>query len=166
MARIVVEDELKGVGVAYLATPYSKRRNRWAAHAEACKLTAALISRGFKVLSPIAHSHPIAEIGGLDALNSAFWLDQMQPMMKCANALFVAMVEGWHESTGVRFEIDFFRHEKKPVVYLQPSNVLNRESSLVGLLDEAPAAAGPHGITAEVESRPAWRRGAASETQE
>src|SRR5436309_1862842 len=58
----------------YLATPYSKYpRGLTAAFEDAANLAARLLQVGFRVYSPIAHTHPLAVYGKIDPLDHAIW---------------------------------------------------------------------------------------------
>lgn len=109
----------------YLASPYTKfALGQEAAFSEAAKAAAKLMAAGLVVYSPIAHSHPVATYGGLasvDALDGAFWLRQNQPMMEKMDGIIVLKLPGWEESEGVQIEIDFFRRNKKPVIFADVS---------------------------------------------
>lgn len=109
----------------YLASPYTKfARGQEAAFSEAAEAAAKLMAAGLVVYSPIAHSHPVATYGGLtsvDALDGAFWLRQNEPMMQKMDGLIVLKLPGWEESEGVQIEIDFFRRNKKPVIFADVS---------------------------------------------
>lgn len=104
----------------YLASPYTKfARGQEAAFYEAAEAAAKLMAAGLVVYSPIAHSHPVATYGGLDALDGAFWLRQNQPMMEKMDGLIVLKLPGWKESEGVQIEIDFFRRERKGFMWAE-----------------------------------------------
>lgn len=104
----------------YLASPYTKfARGQDAAFSEAAKATAKLMAAGLVVYSPIAHSHPVATHGNLDALDGAFWLRQNMPMMERMDGIIVLKLPGWRESEGVKFEIDFFRREGKDFMWAE-----------------------------------------------
>lgn len=103
----------------YIATPYSKHSaGIVAAFEDAARLTARLINAGHAVFSPIAHSHPVAILGGIDPLDHKIWLAIDEHMMRAADALLVADMDGWRESDGVAHEIAFFVSSGKPVLYL------------------------------------------------
>lgn len=113
-------------GFWYLATPYGG----WAgnpglseAFAQACRQTAILIEAGVSVFCPIAHTHPVAAAGELDALNHDIWMPTDRPMMDAARGLIVCKMEGWHESKGVTEERRVFREAGKPIVYMDPGVV-------------------------------------------
>jgi hypothetical protein len=111
--------------LVYLATPYSKYEpDIDAAFRDAAALAARLLTRGVKVYSPIAHTHPLAIYGGLDPLDHAIWLPFDEAMMTASAALLVAQMRNWRASKGIAHEIDFFRKAGKPVFYLD--TVLNR----------------------------------------
>lgn len=115
-------DQLKasaGDGYLYLATPYSKHPEGIdAAFRHACAAAGRLLSRGVKVFSPIAHSHPIAINGNVDPLSHEIWLAADRPFMDAARGMIVVMMPGWEESYGVQHEIEVFREQNKPIHYL------------------------------------------------
>lgn len=105
----------------YLATPYSKFEGGLeAAFCAAAQVAASLIRAGECVYSPICHTHPIAIYGGLDPLDHALWLEFDRAMMDRCDSLLVAMLLGWDESKGIRYEIEYFKAAGKPVVYITP----------------------------------------------
>lgn len=113
-----IEDVAK-LGLVYLATPYSKWENGLEdAFIEAAKLTGRLLRCGVRAYSPIAHTHPIAVYGKLDALDHSIWLPFDEAIMERANVLLVAKMKGWDESRGIKHEIEFFEAAGKPVYYL------------------------------------------------
>lgn len=110
--------------LCYLATPYTRyRAGIEAAFMEAANLAADLLRKGVCCYSPIAHTHPIAVHGGLDATDHSVWLPFDERMMDAACALIVARMPGWHESRGVRHEIDVFAREGKPIWSIDPATL-------------------------------------------
>lgn len=108
----------------YLATPYSKYVGGLeAAFTEACRQTALLVKAGVPVFSPIAHTHPIAMLAGMDPLDHTIWLPCDRPMMDAAWGLIVCKMDGWERSYGVAHEMDVFRQANKPVIYMKPGHV-------------------------------------------
>src|SRR4051812_40121800 len=100
----------------YLATPYSKYEGGLeAAFRMAAETCAKLIRAGVPVFSPIAHTHPIAKMGGIDPLDHGIWLPVDDPMMRAACGLLVYKAPGWRRSFGIAQEIKAFRAMKKPV---------------------------------------------------
>lgn len=122
-------DDVAKFGLVYLATPYSKYPPRdnltglEAAFRDASRLAARLLRAGVKVYSPIAHTHPIAMHGHLDALDHAIWLPFDAAIMAKADALVVAKMTGWQDSTGVKHEIGVFAQAEKPIYYLDPETL-------------------------------------------
>lgn len=105
----------------YLATPYSK----WKAGIDdafelACREAARLIKAGVPTYSPIAHTHPIAKIGGIDPLAHDIWLPADRPMMDAAVGLIVLRADGWEDSYGIAEEIKVFKAAGKPIFYMDP----------------------------------------------
>lgn len=106
----------------YLATPYRNYiPGRTAAYIMACRLAARLIHRGISVYTPIGHSHPIAEYGGLDAVDHDLWMQIDAPFVTAARGLIVATMEGWEDSAGVQFELNQFFKAGKPIVFWDPA---------------------------------------------
>lgn len=112
---------LSDYSLCYLATPYTKYpAGIEQAFVDASACAARLLKAGVKVYSPIAHTHPLAIHGGLDPLDHAIWLPFDQAMMEAADALIVAHMDGWHESYGVRHEMEFFAKAGKPIIHIDP----------------------------------------------
>ncbi|MEP6826877.1 MAG: DUF1937 family protein [Aestuariivirga sp.] len=105
----------------YLATPYTNfGYGHTAAFAEAARCAADLIRQGVNVYSPIVHSHPIAELGGLDPVNHDLWMGVDRAFMERCDGIIVATMKGWDSSKGVMFEIDWFTKAGKSVRYYDP----------------------------------------------
>jgi nucleoside 2-deoxyribosyltransferase len=104
----------------YLASPYSHpdpavREERF--HA-ACHAVAALLLAGEPAISPIAHSHPLVELG-LPA-DWTFWQRYDRDLLARCDAVVVLTLDGWETSVGVREEIRIAQELGKPVRYLAP----------------------------------------------
>ncbi len=112
---------LKRFDLLYLATPYTKYEGGITlGYIGACKLAARLLRLGLKVYSPIAHTHPIAVYGGIDPYDLSIWLPFDAAIMDKSDALLVAMMAGWDQSTGIKHEIRTFTETKKPIFFLNP----------------------------------------------
>jgi hypothetical protein len=102
--------------------PISKgRSDRRLARFEAATWVAAkLIEQQLVVFSPVTMTHPIDRIlareGG--TLGSAYWLKFDLSFLEVCAELFVLMLPGWKESSGVRREIGFFESRGLPIRYL------------------------------------------------
>ena len=106
----------------YLASPYSHpdpavRERRFKA---ACRAAGALIAQGHAVFSPIAHSHPIAVEGQLDAVDNDLWLRINAEMMEACSEVSVLMLPGWMESTGIAREIALANERGLRVEFINP----------------------------------------------
>ena len=103
----------------YLASPYSHPDPavRQARYRAACQATAELMRHGLNVLSPIIHSHPLAELGL--PTNWDFWqqIDQGHCLLRC-DELLVLMLDGWRESRGVTAEIELAHAHEIRVSYV------------------------------------------------
>ena len=106
----------------YLASPYSSpdpavREARFKA---ACQAAAGLLLYGKLVFSPIAHSHPLTAYG----LGGGFedWCTWNTWFISRCEELWVLMLDGWKESTGVTAETAIARALGKPTYYVEPSD--------------------------------------------
>ena len=105
----------------YIATPYTKyQKGVQEAFEEACAAAAIMIRAGYRVFSPIAHTHSIAVYGEIPLADHNIWLPADRPFMDTAGGLVVVKMEGWDSSVGVLHEIDVFNKAKKPIEYLVP----------------------------------------------
>ena len=106
----------------YLASPYSHvdpavQHHRFLV---VCRVAARLMRAGHQVFSPIAHSHPIAESGGLPT-DWDYWEAYDHTMMMACKELWVVMMDGWDRSRGVKAEIEYMKATGKRVSYVLPS---------------------------------------------
>ena len=105
----------------YLASPYSHpdaavREQRYRA---ACRAAAALLRAGEPAISPIAHSHPLVELG-LPA-DWTFWQRFDRDLLARCDAVVVLTLDGWETSVGVREEVRIAQELGKPVRYVAPA---------------------------------------------
>lgn len=111
-------------GFWYLATPYSKHPGGIEEAFRAASREAALYVRaGIPVVSPIAHTHPIAAHGGLDFYDHSIWMPMDEPLMAAAVGLIVVRMPTWEQSKGIQMEIAAFRTAGKPIVFTEPGYV-------------------------------------------
>jgi nucleoside 2-deoxyribosyltransferase len=116
--------DLRLMGLAYLATPYSLyQAGIDKAFEDACAVNARLAERGVTAFSPIAHSHPIAMHGRLNPKDGMFWIKHDELFIERCDLLIVAQLDGWEVSEGVTFEIDAFKCAGKPIYYLNPKTL-------------------------------------------
>lgn len=108
-------------GFWYLATPYSKHpRGHEAAFAEAIEAAAICIRGGVMVVSPIAHSHPIAVRGAIGGHYDA-WRELDEALIDASNGIIVVEMDGWQESEGIAFELERAAALGIPVLYMSPA---------------------------------------------
>ena len=83
--------------------------------------TAARLMRdeGLHVLSPIAHSHPIAQYGLPTGWE--YWRETDVDLMGRCDGLIVVTIDGWDDSRGVRAEIDWAAEHGWPILYVEPA---------------------------------------------
>ena len=121
-------DRLRAFSLIYLATPYSKFKDGLDAAFEAASaLNCRLMIEGVNAYSPIVQTHPMAKYGNVDPRNHSIWLKFDEVMMERSDSLVVAMMDGWGDSFGISYEIDFFRKAEKPVFYINPQTLLVKE---------------------------------------
>jgi hypothetical protein len=110
----------------YLASPYSHPDAEVRIHRfmGACRAAAYLMRQGEAVFCPIAHSHPIEYHCFEQPENGEFWKAQDLPLLRAASKLVVLMLDGWLQSSGIRWEIAEAERLGLPVEYLDPEMVL------------------------------------------
>lgn len=103
----------------YVMTPYSAYPfGRYAAFCHAAKITGELAKAGVKVMSPIAHSHPVALYGSIDPTDHEFWLDFDQDFLDWSVGGILVNMRGWDTSYGVGCERRYYDLTRKPVLCL------------------------------------------------
>ena len=106
----------------YLASPYTHddRAVEQQRYEAARAATAHLLNQGRLVISPIVHSHPVAEAHNLPD-DFRFWRRQSIDLLERCDELWVLMLGGWRESEGVRAEIEHACNLDMPVHHMRPS---------------------------------------------
>jgi hypothetical protein len=100
----------------YICSPYAKyRHGKEAAFEDACMWAAKLIKAGVPAFSPIAHSHSIASIAVMDKDSHDLWMPQDLSILRGAQGVLIAPMEGWLESKGVAMEVADAWRQDKPV---------------------------------------------------
>lgn len=111
-----------GKSLYYLASPYSVPEGAKELHYEYnLKALKHLLSLGYAVLSPIAHTHPIG--GELPRSWEDFWGPFSLICSAHCDACLVLQLPGYNVSRGVREEILFFQSLNRPVYWLCPNTV-------------------------------------------
>lgn len=106
----------------YLATPYSDPdpEVRFERYMDAVRAAAFYLEHGWPVLSPIAHTHVIAETGDLPT-GYDFWRAFDEALIRGASEVWVLVhTDAAHKSEGVQEEIRIARRLGKPVRYVDP----------------------------------------------
>ena len=94
-------------GYIYLASPYSHddAEIRAMRYRQVRTVTARLFRHRDAVFSPIVHCHPAAENDGLPT-DAKFWKFYNSVMLKGARELWLLLLDGWKESSGMNGERD------------------------------------------------------------
>jgi len=109
----------------YLASPYSHKdpEVRFWRYTEACRVAAELMVGGAIIFSPIAHTHPIAKYGKLDALDADFYLKFDKEFLRFSNGMWVLTLDGWKESYGIGVETNFAHEQGIQIKYIDPTTL-------------------------------------------
>ena len=87
------------------------------------KVAAKILQAGYNVFSPITHSHYIAKIGKLPALDHEFWLNLDKWYVDRCDEVFVYDQYGWENSIGVNREMDWAWWSGKKVSLIHADGV-------------------------------------------
>ncbi len=111
-------------GLIYLASPYSHpdRTIRVERFEAVCRVASELMKRGLYIFSPIAHTHPIAEAGGLPK-GWDFWESFDKYFLNAASHLWILKLDGWVTSTGIENEIRLALEMEKSIASVDPSSL-------------------------------------------
>ena len=108
--------------LGYLASPYT-HKDKYIMHMrfiQVCMVAGKLLEAGHKFYCPIAHTHPIADYGELPLDDHSLWLPFDEPILSRCDELWVVEMDGWRESTGIKFEMDFFKD--RIIRFIDPDN--------------------------------------------
>lgn len=123
----IVGDAFPPRTLAYLASPYTNYpKSIEFAFRDISRIAAELLIAGVHVYSPIAHCHPLAIYGDIDALDREFWLNYQETFMARCDVLIVAEMESWQDSIGIQHEIAFFIRNKRTIFMLDPVTMTMR----------------------------------------
>lgn len=118
----------------YLASPYSSphqcvidQRVR-----EVQDATARLIERGWRVFSPVVHSHPLADLVSFPAVNEpgaiSPWMEQDLTVLRKADEFWVLQLTDWRSSGGIQIEHSEAEGLEMPIWYVSyPDLVITPE---------------------------------------
>lgn len=123
----------------YLASPYSAKgrdptspeasRIRQERYETICKVAARMMESGMHIFCPIAHSHPIEQVGMADIKDGDWWLNQDYAILQHCDAMYVCMMPGWTDSYGIGKEIEFAQAKGIPVIYFSPEDKFNKANA-------------------------------------
>jgi hypothetical protein len=105
----------------YLAAPYTKltpeeRVLYFGPNGLCCKFASKVFASGKHILVPNIYSHPIAQF---DLPSDwKFWKEFDEKLLSICDELWVLMLPGWEESTGVKAEIEIAKQNNKPIHYI------------------------------------------------
>lgn len=104
----------------YLATPYRAYPEGKQAAFEAATQQATLLLRNrIPIFAPITHSHPIEQIYQVGEREDVYlWLDSF--FMKAAEGIIVCELLGWDKSSGIDWEIKYFKNLNKHIIHMTP----------------------------------------------
>jgi hypothetical protein len=105
--------------LSYLAAPYTHKEHSVMVERflRINKVAAQLMARGEYIYSPISHTHPLAEAAQLPR-HWEFWKGYDRCMLSRSQRLYVLIIDGWMESTGVQAEIEIAKELKIPIIYI------------------------------------------------
>jgi len=108
--------------LTYLACPYSDddREVRLARFDAVNRVASELMRQGLHIFSPISHTHPILESGGLPC-GWDYWAAYDRAVLSVCNKLIVLKLDGWERSIGVTAEVQIAVEMGLPIEYLEPA---------------------------------------------
>lgn len=111
----------KNHGFIYLAQPYSTNDPEVMAYRveQAFKATAKLMGEGWRVFSPIVHTHELGKfVSPETAAKHDFWMEQDIALLRHAAHMVILDLPGWKESKGVAQEITVAELCQIPITFM------------------------------------------------
>ncbi len=105
----------------YLSIPYTKI-DRDESFIIANRTAAILINQGHLVFSPISMTHEMLKDNNLP-VEWDFWKQLDESFIEWADEIYVCILDGWKESTGVQAEIDIAKRLDKKIRYITPGSL-------------------------------------------
>lgn len=105
----------------YIASPYSINANaqlRQERYEYSLMKSIEFTLKGLPVFSPIVHSHPMSLAANMPCTFD-FWKDLDCLYIDSCDQMYVLMMEGWKESIGVQFEIQYAKSKGIPITYVE-----------------------------------------------
>lgn len=102
----------------YLASPYTDKNPEIQEYRfqAVCYAARRLLTKGIKIFSPVAHSHPISRYG-LPG-NWEFWEGWDKEFIDACQEIWVLCLDGYKESKGIKGEVEYAKATGKRIVYL------------------------------------------------
>lgn len=85
-----------------------------------CELASILINKGEYPISPIINGHPTTKYGVRG--DWEFWSNYCIEILSVCQKVYVVDLDGWQESTGVKYEIDLAKSLDKEVYLINNKN--------------------------------------------
>lgn len=107
----------------YLAIPYtnySDKDREWI-FSTVNRISGELIQNGYTVLSPISHSHPIAQYG--TPKDFTFWRKFDFELLNICKCMVIIDIDNYNNSIGIMSEIDECKRLNKPIFILGCFNI-------------------------------------------
>ena len=114
-------------GLWYLAHPY--RGDHEENFNQVNKIASKLIKQGVMVYSPVSHTHPISEAGGMDGDDLGLWLKLDELFMKKCNGIILC--PGWEDSEGCNVELEYFLSQREMVYFYIDGELISREETTI-----------------------------------
>ena len=111
--------------LTYIAVPYTSDDSAVTEERfrKVSRVAAKLINSGEFLISPISMCHPISQEGGLPG-DWEFWDEYDKAIIACCYKLYVLMLDGWKESTGVQAEIKIAKELGLEIVYIDYDDIM------------------------------------------
>lgn len=115
----------------YVASPYTDRRDRPVAEAEAREAAGLLMGYGLSAFSPVAYGADVARQSTMirNGWTHEDWMLWGLPWLHAADAVVVLCVRGWDASEGVRQEINHAEALGLPVIHWPPETMAASEAA-------------------------------------
>jgi hypothetical protein len=104
--------------IAYLAAPYSHHDKSVVEQRMSvlCNVDAMLMERGIHTVTPLS-KHFILNYRDLPG-DWAYWGEYSKKLLARCDSMYVLMLKGWRESTGVQAEINIAKELNIPIVFI------------------------------------------------
>lgn len=97
----------------YVACPYTgTMKEQQKRFEQVTQYSASLMQKGYRVFSPITHSHPIYNTMPEEFISSIedphnFWLNQDLHFMHGCDMVHILCLDGWEDSKGIQAEVNY-----------------------------------------------------------